>query len=166
MERLGIIEEAAERRAKYGRFAYKPPVVPAPADVRPQVIAPPSRVKPMRITPHGQVRTTGIDPTAARIRAREILLAVAEVWETRLDALIGPYRGRSVVWPRYAAYRLIKQRLSYSTPLIGRLIGDRDHTTIMHGLARAKALMQEEPEWRARYRLVEAILDGEAVRHD
>ncbi|MBL4890474.1 MAG: hypothetical protein JKX91_01335, partial [Rhizobiaceae bacterium] len=45
-------------------------------------------------------------------------------------------RPKNLVQPRYEAYWLIKRNTSLTLPTIGRLLGGRDHTTILHGVRR------------------------------
>lgn len=60
--------------------------------------------------------------------------------------LVGPRRFKELVVARNeAAYRL-RQETSLSLPQIGRLLGGRNHATIIHGIARhAATLSQEAP---------------------
>lgn len=50
--------------------------------------------------------------------------------------LIGPQRHKSLVQARHVAMYLAKKYAAKSLPEIGRRLGDRDHTTVLHGVKR------------------------------
>lgn len=47
------------------------------------------------------------------------------------------------VWPRHVAMYLAKTLTKQSFPEIGRRMGDRDHTTILHGVRKMQTLINE-----------------------
>ncbi len=47
--------------------------------------------------------------------------------------LIGKKRNQELVYPRHVAMYILKEDMDMSYPQIGRELGGRDHTTIMHG---------------------------------
>lgn len=57
---------------------------------------------------------------------------------TRYD-LTGAAKQQHVCRARWAVM-LVLQRRGFSTPRIGRALGNRDHTTILHGLKRGAAI--------------------------
>lgn len=60
---------------------------------------------------------------------------------TRAD-ILGQAKPRHIAMPRQEAMALVrKERAHLSYPSIGRIFGNRDHTTIMHGEARHLARM-------------------------
>ena len=69
-------------------------------------------------------RATGRD--IARQTARRHRIPYAEI--------IGPVRTKNVVRARHEAFYLIRKLLGLSLPQIGRIFGDRDHTTVLHGI--------------------------------
>jgi chromosomal replication initiation ATPase DnaA len=68
-----------------------------------------------------------------------ILEEVAGKWGLEPRDLIGVSRQRSVAWPRQEVMYRIHETGCFSTTQIGRFLGDRDHTTILHGIRRHKA---------------------------
>lgn len=57
----------------------------------------------------------------------------------RTTELTGMGRDRRLCRYRFAVMKAARAR-GYSTPRIGKALGNRDHTTIMHGLDRAEQL--------------------------
>lgn len=62
-----------------------------------------------------------------------ILAGVATKHGLTVAEMKGPGRARRVAWPRQEAMWLIYLTGRYSRPQIGRFLGNRDHTTVLHG---------------------------------
>lgn len=75
--------------------------------------------------------------------ARSFYIDVARVTSNRRD--------RKTCQARFACATLIKIHRGASMPEIGRRLGGRDHTTILHGLRKAKVLMVSDPVFRSQY---------------
>ena len=60
-----------------------------------------------------------------------------------LAALLSSRRDRDVARVRFAVM-LVARDLNYSLPDIGRRLGGRDHTTVLHGVRRAVELLEGE----------------------
>ena len=83
-----------------------------------------------------------------RITIDEIQRGVADHFGIKLSDLLSPRRARSVARPRQIAMYLSKELTDKSLPEIGRKFGNRDHTTIMHGVKRVVQLCKEDPSVR------------------
>jgi chromosomal replication initiator protein len=79
-----------------------------------------------------------------RVTIQEIQKRVAEHWNIRITEMSSARRSRSIARPRQVAMYLAKQLTSKSLPDIGRHFGDRDHTTVMHAVARVTALISTD----------------------
>jgi chromosomal replication initiation ATPase DnaA len=65
---------------------------------------------------------------------QQILKEVAEKYEVTVQDLKGPCRRLKYALPRHeAAYRIVKE-LGFSLPKTGRVLGKRDHTTILNSV--------------------------------
>jgi len=73
---------------------------------------------------------------------------VAEHYTIKLSDLLSPRRARAVARPRQIAMFLAKDLTDKSLPEIGRKFGNRDHTTIMHGVKRVTQLCKDDPSIR------------------
>lgn len=76
------------------------------------------------------------------MRMRDIAEAVAIANHLTLSEITGPDRRFKVAHARQRAF-LLCHRAGFSTPQIGRFFGDRDHTTVLHGIARAEKREQQ-----------------------
>lgn len=137
MQNIGPLEAsmlshvAAVRRRLRG-------VPPAPTP-RLLYVAPPSVVaEPVARAPH--VATT---------KGRALVVEVAKAHGLNWREIISPDRSRRIVIPRNeVAFRLVTE-LGLSYPKAGRVLGGRDHTTILHGCRRHAETSPEAAEiWR------------------
>jgi hypothetical protein len=83
---------------------------------------------------------------------------VAEQCGQRVADFIGPRRARAISRPRMMAMSLCRDLLGeYSFPLIGRAFGNRDHTTVMHAVARIAEIRQADPAFDRLYLRLQAM---------
>ena len=78
---------------------------------------------------------------------QEIIEIVSEEYELPVSVVCSKSRYRNIVEARMVtAYLLRSDRyLSLSLKQIGRLLGNRDHTTVMHAIQLIENLMDVEP---------------------
>jgi len=63
-----------------------------------------------------------------------VIEAVADFYSLSPEDLKGRSRSQKVVRPRQLAMHLARQETKASLPQIGKALGDRDHTTVLHGV--------------------------------
>jgi chromosomal replication initiator protein len=81
----------------------------------------------------------------------QILDTAAAVFEIPRAALTGRSRTRDVAWARQAvAWALRRKYPLLSLQEIGRLLGGRDHTTIMWALKAAEQRAASDPDYALR----------------
>lgn len=78
-------------------------------------------------------------PQVHRPKMAVIALRVAAKWGLTLEVLKGQSRRRSVAWARQEAMYEMYATGLFSSPQIGRFLGGRDHTTVLHGCRRHAA---------------------------
>lgn len=78
-------------------------------------------------------------PGAVSTGAQAVQEAVAAEWGVSPDALVGPGRARAIAAPRRVGMLLCRELLSLSIREIGTAFGDRDSSTVVSALARARA---------------------------
>ncbi len=88
-----------------------------------------------------------------------IIVMVAAAFEVPPKCLTGINRVQRFFRPRAIAMALVRDYLGYSTPQIGRLFGDRDHSTVMAALIRAADMVAEDPVIAAKVDRLRASLD-------
>lgn len=86
-----------------------------------------------------------------RISRKAIIAETARAFGLTVDEMIGPLRLRQFVRARFAAATLMRElHPKTSLPEIGRQIGGKDHTTVLHALCRAKDLVARDAQFAAR----------------
>ncbi|MFT8243044.1 chromosomal replication initiator protein DnaA [Roseomonas sp. BN140053] len=94
-----------------------------------------------------------------RVTIEEIQKRVAEHYNMRLTDMSSARRARNVARPRQVAMYLAKQLTSRSLPEIGRKFGNRDHTTVMHAVAKVAELMQGDSGFAEDVELLRRMLE-------
>jgi chromosomal replication initiator protein len=90
-------------------------------------------------------REAGLLP-AANPSIRIIIVMTAAYFGVTVNDIKSARRTSSVVWPRQVAMYLAKKLTLNSLPKIGAYIGGRDHTTVLHGVRKIEAKLQEDAD--------------------
>lgn len=85
--------------------------------------------------------TNRILPTVKNIQN-----VVANHFDISVMDMVSARRTKNLILPRHIALYLAKEMTEYSYPVIGRYFGGRDHSTIIHAVAKITARMESEPE--------------------
>ncbi|HQT72696.1 MAG TPA: chromosomal replication initiator protein DnaA [Acidiphilium sp.] len=93
-----------------------------------------------------------------KITIEEIQKQVAEHYNIRISEMSSARRARNIARPRQIAMYLAKQLTSRSLPEIGRKFGNRDHTTVMHAVAKVTELIDADPDFAEDVELLRRIL--------
>jgi chromosomal replication initiator protein len=76
------------------------------------------------------------------VTPNEVFNIVGNYYGIGIQQLKGEKRTKTIVWPRQILMYLLRIELRLSLDEVGRLIGGRDHTTIMHGSDKVTAELQ------------------------
>lgn len=90
------------------------------------------------------------EPVAAFVVPRTVrwmIHVAAQIFEVSDAEIIGPARHRAVLLARQAIYLVAIEAGRWSTPQIGRVIGGRDHSTILHGRITATERAKRDPAY-------------------
>ncbi|MFN3301703.1 MAG: chromosomal replication initiator protein DnaA [Patescibacteria group bacterium] len=83
-------------------------------------------------------------PRKAALSPKELLQIVAEFYGLKFSELTSSSRKKELVVPRQIAMYLLREELDASFPLIGKELGNRDHTTAIHAWRKIKKEVEEE----------------------
>jgi chromosomal replication initiator protein len=91
-----------------------------------------------------------VSPEQARatIDPNRILSEVANYFGLHADDLLARSRKRAVSVPRQVAMYLLIHEIGLPPTHVGRLLGGRDHSTVIHGAGKISAEMNEDNELR------------------
>lgn len=98
------------------------------------------------------------------ITPSEVMVAVGNYYGVGLQQLKGDRRTKIVAWPRQVLMYLLVHELRLPLEEVGRLLGGRDHTTVMHARNKVEIELQTNPKLKTE--LVEVrkkILANEVV---
>ena len=85
---------------------------------------------------------------------------VAAAFGVAASELRGRSRQRHLVEARQVAMYVLREATGLSLPAIGRALGGRDHTTVMHALERVRERLHHSPTLRERVGQVLEVVDG------
>jgi len=70
------------------------------------------------------------------VTTKEIIAKIAGFYDINVQELMGQKRNKELVVPRQIAAYIMREELSFSFPKIGKELGGKDHTTIMHACSK------------------------------
>ncbi|MBI4032727.1 chromosomal replication initiator protein DnaA [Candidatus Berkelbacteria bacterium] len=80
------------------------------------------------------IEQAGADRRNIHLSADVICDTVAEFYSLDRVELLGKRRHKELVHPRQITMYLMRSEMSFSYPKIGKALGGKDHTTVMHGV--------------------------------
>ena len=86
--------------------------------------------------------------TSRRLQPDALLDAVAHYFNVEKPVLSGPRGKKDVARARHVAMYLLKEETHLGFSAIGRLLGGRDHSTILHGCTRVSGELDSDPGLR------------------
>ena len=86
---------------------------------------------------------------AARPTTQTIQRVVARHYGVSVIDLVSTRRTQPLAFVRHIAIYLVRELTALSMPSIGRLFGDRDHTTILHAVRKVQARRERDPAFDA-----------------
>ncbi len=109
---------------------------------------------------------SGLHEPAERrfITAQAVIETVARYYRTDLRALRGKARDKEVVLPRQVAMYLLRKETNSSLLEVGRELGGRDHSTVLHGCQRIESELQVDSRLRSELAEITQILYDQSHR--
>jgi chromosomal replication initiator protein len=106
------------------------------------------------------LRDLVLGPEPRRIKIEDILKVVSRHFGVSRGEVLSPRRHRSVVWPRHIAMYLARQLTQRSLPEIGRRMGGRDSTVVMHAIRKIEAHLAGDPRLSEEIEDLVRLLNG------
>ena len=85
----------------------------------------------------------------ASTTAEDVIDAVSRHYNVAEKDLKGRQRTRDIAFARQVAMYLLREETDISLEEIGRAIGGRDHTTVLHGIRKIEAALDADMQLRA-----------------
>ena len=89
-----------------------------------------------------------INPPTHRPSDRAVLEAVASQFQMSAQDLEGRRRDKKTSTARQVAMYLLREHVNLGPTAIGRILGGKDHTTVIHGCRRIENTLQHDPALR------------------
>jgi chromosomal replication initiator protein len=93
-----------------------------------------------------------------KVTVERVIEKVAAYYRLSVEALCSASRSRAVAYPRQIAMYLARSETDASFPQIGGQLGNRDHTTIMHGFEKINNLLETDATLRREILEIKAAL--------
>ena len=95
-----------------------------------------------------EVALADLLPPSTEINPERVVSLVAESFSLTADRLIGRDRSRAVALPRQIAMYLLRREADISLPQIGKVLGGRDHTTVMYAIDKVTDMLERDERLR------------------
>ncbi len=97
-------------------------------------------------------------PAPGSLSIDQIVEAVAQFYNLETQDLLGRRRSKEIVIARQMAMYLAREETNASFPQIGRALGGRDHTTVLHGYEKIHAQVEEDDHLRREVLAIKELL--------
>lgn len=88
----------------------------------------------------------------------KILQCVCRLFAISKAEVLGDSRAKNISLARQITMWFYKYELDLSYPTIGKMFGDRDHTTIMHGCNKIKKLVESDQKIQSKIQMIKELL--------
>ena len=110
-----------------------------------------------------EVALADLLPQHQNIAPEKIIELVAHEWQTSVEALLGRDRTQKIAEPRQVAMYLKRKETDASLPMIGEVLGGRDHTTVMYAIQKIASQIETKADLRKRVINVKQQLYGQTA---
>src|SRR5258706_8582272 len=110
-----------------------------------------------------EVALADLLPQRSDIAPAKIIELVAKEWQTTVEALLGRDRSQKIAQPRQVAMYLMRKETDASLPMIGEVLGGRDHTTVMYAIDKIANEIETKTDLRKRVVNIKQQLYGQAA---
>ncbi len=87
---------------------------------------------------------TAVEEQRGHLHADDVIKHVCVYYNVKNTQLKGPKRDAGLVRARHVAMYFLKEKLGLTQVEVGNLLGGRDHTTVMHGVDKISALVENK----------------------
>lgn len=102
-----------------------------------------------------------LEQRRSQITSERVIGEVTAHYKVSLTEVRGRGRSKEIVAPRQVAMFLLREETGASLVEIGRLLGDRDHSTVMHGISKIEKGLESDSNLRAKVNLIrERLYEG------
>ena len=100
-------------------------------------------------------------PNKKDLQPEHIIKVVAEAFGVEIEQLSARGRSRKIVVPRQISMYLLREEAQLSLPQIGKMLGGRDHTTVMYACDKVSDQIEQDSRFRRQVIDIREKLFGE-----
>ena len=101
------------------------------------------------VTPElAEIALADLLPISSEIQPQRVVDLVAASFNLTTERLISRDRSRAVALPRQIAMYLLRREADISLPQIGKILGGRDHTTVIYAIDKITDLLESDENLR------------------
>jgi len=89
-----------------------------------------------------------------------IIQATARIYGINSADILGSKRSKDIAEARQLVMWMIKHNLDFSYPSIGKILGGRDHSTVMHGVQKITKKLESDTKLQEKVKLVKQAIQG------
>jgi len=121
-----------------------------------------AKAQGLELTPEAVIQILGDNFKKQKVVAtpKKIIKTICTYYTVKPGDLKGKRRLKEIVRPRQVAMYLLKNLTELPLVQIGSLLGGRDHTTVMHGVAKIEKLLKENIQIREQVGVVKQQICG------
>lgn len=93
-------------------------------------------------------------PKDRTISEEKVIKSVSSFFNIPTNDIKGKKRNKELVFPRQIIMYLLREEVGYSYPRIAKILGGKDHTTIMYGYGKIKKEVQKNENLRKEIQLI------------
>jgi chromosomal replication initiator protein len=112
----------------------------------------------IKIAAHSKLKNTTTTPEMCRevlssinpkkiINFKKIIQETANFYDLKEKEILSNSRKKEIVTPRQVVMYLLRNEINASFPFIGRKIGNKDHTTVMHAYKKISLKMKDDDDF-------------------
>lgn len=105
-------------------------------------------------------KTNGAPIASRTILPQDFIRAVSDHFAIKKTSLLGAKRSRPIVVPRQILMYLLRVELGLPLQEVGRIVGGRDHTTVMHAVEKISGELSKNNAFRNDVLEIKRLLSG------
>lgn len=98
-------------------------------------------------------------PDKDRELADAIIQRVSGIYDIKTEAIVGRSRKKHIAEARQVAMYLMREKVDFPLKRVGLYLGNRDHSTIIHGVSKIQKVQEKDPTTREVLETVSAEIE-------
>ena len=92
------------------------------------------------------------------VSAEKVLKAVQKFYNVSIDDIVSQKRNKEIIRPRHVAMYILYNIVGLSYPEVGRELGGKNHSTVMHGCKTVNKDMNNSKQFKDEVEMLKEII--------